>query len=94
MIFGVHLVFIFIFLTSGIIKKNAEPTLGRTRPGHRLAGAFIRCHPGAREPSRRTPTTLPEPRPEPRRRLAGAAAAVRFLKKHLGLFFFETPDFF
>ena len=33
MIFGVRLVFLFIFLPSGIIKKNAEPTMGRTWPG-------------------------------------------------------------
>ena len=56
-IFAVSLVFLFIFFPSVIIKKT-EPTLGRTRPGLRMAEAFIRCRPGAREPSRPSPQTL------------------------------------
>ena len=45
------------------LKKTAEPTMGRTRPGLRLAGAFISRGKPARRPSR--PETLAAPSPSP-----------------------------
>ena len=64
-IFGVRLVFLFIFLPSGIIKKNNKPTSGRTRAGHR---------PG--QPLNSTAPSRPSPSAPPRSACAAGAAAA------------------
>ena len=64
-IFGVRLVFLFIFLPSGIIKKN-EPTSGRTRAGHARGQPL-----NSAAPSRPSPSASPRST-----RATGAAAAA------------------
>ena len=52
-------IFFYFFSSERNYFKKTEPTMGRTRPGLRLAGAFISRGKPARRPSR--PETLAAP---------------------------------
>ena len=87
--------FPYVFFLSVIIyKKMSEPTLGRNRPGLRLAGPLYSATKARGQPTAPRPAPNPNPRPPRaasalRRRLAAAGGSFSHRR-----FFFENRSVF